>query len=118
MAKAKFRNPDSHHYSRLGRGRKKMLRWKKPDGRHNKLRQGLKSRGPYVQVGYGSPKSIKGKVKGKLPILVRNFKDFEKATKENIIIIGKIGMKKRNEIIKKAQEKGIEIRNLRKENKK
>ncbi len=38
-------------------------------------------------------------------------KDLEKANKENIIIIGKMGKKKKIEIAKRAKEKNIAIYN-------
>ena len=51
-------------------------------------------------------------IQNKKPVLVNNLKDLEKVEKRDIMIIGKVGKKKRIEIVKKAKEKGILIYNF------
>lgn len=91
--------------SRLGKGRKKKQVWRAPKGRHSKTR--LKRKGYPVKVMVGFRQAQKAK-----PAMISNVRDLEKIRKGEIAIIGKIGMKKKIEIAKKAKEKGISIHNL------
>jgi large subunit ribosomal protein L32e len=34
--------------------------WRKPKGRHNKLRRQIKAKGPLPRPGYGSPAAVRG----------------------------------------------------------
>jgi len=100
--------------SRLGRGRKKKQVWRAAKGRHNKMRNKMKGYPAIVEVGHKKEKK-ENKV-----VLIYNLKDLKKIEKKNKeIIIGKVGNKKREEIIKYAKENKIKIKNLnKKENKK
>ena len=95
--------------------------WRKPRGRRNKVRLKLKGRQPMVETGYGSPRAVRGLLRNGLrPVLVHNVEELMKINKEEecAIIAGTVGKKKRLQIIKKAQEMGIVIANLREEEKK
>ena len=98
-------------HSRLGRRRKKLQKWARPTGRHNKMREKRKGVPVCVSIGYGSDKKFRGKIQGKQPVFVENLKQLERVEKNQIAIIGKIGNKKKFEIAKKAKEKNIEIKN-------
>lgn len=114
----KFIRQDVSRYSKLGKNRKKLQKWRKPKGRDSKMRLKRKSYPATVSIGYSSNKKLSGKIENLTPTLIKNQKDLEKATKENIIIIsGKLGAKKKLEFIKQAQEKKLKILNI-KENKK
>jgi len=92
----------------------RMDSWRRPRGKHNKVRRKWKSRPPMVEVGYGSPREVKGLLSnGKKPVLVHNVEELEKINKEKevAVIASTVGKRKRLEIIKKAQELGIEIYN-------
>ena len=102
----KFLRRSMDRYSKLGKRRKKVLKWRKPTGRHNKMRD--KRRGYPANVSIGYKKSERKK-----QFLVNNIKDLEKIKKEDLIIIGKVGKKKREEILKKAKEKGINFSNIK-----
>ena len=67
------------------------------------------------RVGYKKPKTLSGKIKGKIPRIVYNISELERAGKDKyfIIIIGKVGARKKLEIIKKAAEMKFEILNVR-----
>ena len=65
-----------------------------------------------VSIGYAKNKKISGLIDGLKPLLVYNTKDIEKASKNNIIIIGKVGAKKKLEIIKQVGEKKLKILNV------
>ena len=73
----------------------------------------MKSQPISPTIGHRSPRKESGRIKNLAPILVHNLNDLEKAGKESIVIIAKIGAKKKLEIIKKAQEKNIKIFNVR-----
>jgi large subunit ribosomal protein L32e len=105
MTKKKFIRRNWTKASRLGRKRKKKQVWRAPKGRHSKTR--LKRKGYPIKVMIGFKQTPKLK-----PVSVRNVKDLEKVRKGESAIVGKVGMKKRIEIAKKAKEKGIVINNL------
>ena len=89
--------------------------WRRPKGIHNKIRKKLKGKPKPVETGYGSPNEVKGLLpNGKKPVLVYNVEDLQKVNKETdaIIIASTVGRKKRNEILKKAFEIGLEVWNL------
>ena len=102
----KFLRRTSNRYSKLGRKRKKKQKWRRPTGRDNKMREKRKGYPKIVSIGY--KKSEKEKQK---PILVNNISDLKKV-KSNNLIIGKVGKKKRIEIVKKAKEMNLQISNI------
>lgn len=108
----KFLRRDSNRYSKLGKNRKKKQKWIAPKGRDNKMREKRKGYPAVVSIGYCSDKKQKGKINGKIPLVVRSLKDLEKATKENILLTGKLGDKKKYEIAKKAKEMKLEFENF------
>ena len=88
--------------SKLGKRRKKKQVWRRPTGRDNKMREKRKGRGVIVSIGYK-------KESQKKQIVIRNVKDLDKIHKNEIIILGGVGKKKKLEILKKAKEKKLEI---------
>jgi large subunit ribosomal protein L32e len=95
--------------------RNSMESWRRPKGIHNKMRKKLKGRPRMVEVGYGSPKEIKGLLpNGKRPVIVHNVEELEKIDKEKeaAIIASTVGKRKRKQIINKAKELNIEIFNI------
>jgi large subunit ribosomal protein L32e len=111
MAK-KFLRRNWTKASRLGRGRKKKQVWRAAKGRHNKMRNKMKGYPSIVEIGY---KKNKNQDK---PIIVYNLEELKKVDKKSTIILGKIGKKKREEIIKYAIENKIKIKNLNRKEKK
>ena len=112
MAERKFIRRDSNRYSKIGKKRKKLQKWRKPKGRDNQMR--LKRHGypKNVSIGYKKPKKESGKIKGKIPVLVKNVAELNKVSKNKIIIVGKVGAKKKLEIIKKSKEMKIPLANI------
>jgi len=98
-------------YSKLGRNRKKKQVWRKPKGRDNKMREKRRGYPPIVSIGYRTNKKERGKINNQNPLTINNLKELENIEEKNIII-GRVGKKKKLEIIKKAKEKGIKIHNL------
>ncbi len=112
----KFLRQDLKRHSKLGKGRKKMHKWRKPKGRHSKMREKRFGYPLSPSIGFKKPRKEIGKVDGKIPVLVHNVYDLSKVGKNNSVILAKIGAKKKIEVIKLAQEKGIKILNLGEKN--
>lgn len=104
MGKIKFLRRISNRYSCLGKGRKKKQKWRKPTGRHNKMREKRVGKPCVVSIGYGKQEKQKR-------IMIQNVKDLDRINNE-VAIVGKVGKKKKIEIAKKAKEKGIKLSNL------
>jgi len=88
--------------------------WRKPKGRHSKMRKHERGRGRLPKPGYGSPAAMRGLDRqGFLPVRVFNPKELEKLNpeKDKAVIASVVGRKKRLEILKKAEEKGIAVAN-------
>lgn len=107
--KPRFLRKDWHKISNLGLRRKNKQVWRKAKGRHNKLREKKKSHGKNPSIGYRSPRLIRGSINGLMPVLVKNVQDLKKVGKENIAVIANIGLKKKIEVVKKAEEMKISI---------
>lgn len=108
----KFLRHTSHKYSKLGLRRKKKQIWRRPTGRDNKMREQRRGKPPIVSIGYSKNKKDKGKVNNKIPKIVQNIKDLNNIQKDQIIVLGKVGKKKKIEIAKKAKELKIEVYNF------
>ncbi len=104
---AKFLKRTWNRYSKLGKGRKKKQVWRRPKGRDNKMREKRKGYPMVVSVGYKKKKSEKKNI-----IVVRNIEDLEKTEKNDMIIMGNVGKKKKIEIAKKAIKMKIPIQNI------
>lgn len=111
--KPDFFRKDSFKISRLGKGRKKKLKWRMPTGRHNKVREKEKSYPTQPSIGYRSPKKVRGYVYGLKIKFVSNLKELNQLNKqEEIAIIRNVGLKKKKEILQKAKELGIKVYGL------
>ena len=109
--KPDFKRQDAHKKKRLSR-----TGYRKPRGLHSKVR--LNKRG-YVKKanhGYGSPAEAKNlHPSGLFPFVVENVSMLERIdpSKEGIIISSTVGMKKKIEIVNKAEELKIKILNVK-----
>jgi large subunit ribosomal protein L32e len=106
--KPAFMRQEGYRHKRLGDS------WRRPRGRHSKLRKGEKARGRKPSVGYSSPRAVKGlTAEGKKPVHVSNRADLEKLDpkREVAVIKAGVGKKKRMEIAREAEEKKIEVLN-------
>jgi len=110
----KFLRTGTKKYKKLGK--KKKEKWRRARGRDNKIREKRKSRPRKVEIGLRTNKKGRGKIKGKDPIFIENLKQAEKVRKGDLIIIRRVGKKKRQEIEKKIKEKGGKIINLSRKN--
>lgn len=87
---------------RLGRKQKSKQKWRRPRGKHGKMREGKHGQ-RRIKIGLKQENQKQG------ILIVRNLKDLENAKDE--IIIARIGKKKRIEIEKKAKERNIKVLN-------
>ena len=104
----KFLRRDWKRHSKLGKKRKKKQTWRRPTGRDNKMREKRKGYPKIVQIGY---KNKESKIE---EVFVYNLNDLRKVGtgKGKKVCIGKVGKKKRIEIVKKAKEMKITFENL------
>ncbi len=108
--KRKFKRQDYHRYKKLKKG------WRRPRGRHSKLRKGKSGNPPKPKIGYGAPKKEKGFVNGKKVVFVNNLSELnavEKSENIAVMISSKIGLKKLEVLFKKANELGLSVMNTK-----
>lgn len=110
--KPKFLRRDSVKLSKLGKGRKKKQVWRRPTGRHNKMREHIRGHPVSVSVGYKTDSISRGMIEEKNPVYVENVKQLEKLRENEVPVLRNIGMKKKIEIAKRAKELDIKIHNL------
>lgn len=106
--KPAFRRANHHKFQRLDSN------WRRPRGLQGKQRRHYKAKGAIAQVGYGSPKAVKGlHPSGYAEVLVNNLNEAESvdAEVEAIRIAAKVGARKRALIESKAAELGIKVLN-------
>ena len=108
----RFLRSDTRRHLRLGKKRRKLQKWRNPRGRHNKIRRQRRNYPLRVKIGYKSPVAQSGLIDNLRPILVHNLKEVSSLKKDSIIIIARIGAKKKLEVIKKANELGLKIMNI------
>ncbi len=106
--KPKFRRQESWRYKRVSEI------WRKPDGIDSKMRISKKGWPKLVEVGYRGPRKARGlHPSGYEEILVRNVDDLTQVNSETqaIRIAHTVGMKKRAEILSRADERHIHVLN-------
>ena len=107
--KIKFLRRTWNRFSKLGKGRKKKQKWRNPTGRHNKMRAKERNYPRTVSIGYRTDRSDRERFNGMKKILVYNVKDLESVGKNEVALLGKIGSKKKIEVLKKAKEMKINV---------
>lgn len=90
-------------------------KWRRQRGIQNKLRRGFKSRGSRPEVGFGSPKKVKGLTRqGLIPVIIKNIKELNNVNKTNSIILSsKLGGKNKIKILSKIKELNLSIHNIK-----
>jgi len=113
MKKRKFLRRLTKALLRLGRKKKKKRKWRRPRGRHSKVRKKRKGYVKPVSIGYGKPKEKKGLIKGLKPVVVHNVEELKKVKQDEIAIIASgIGKKKKIEMAKIILENNIKVLNF------
>ncbi|MBM3199440.1 hypothetical protein FJZ53_00790 [Candidatus Woesearchaeota archaeon] len=89
--------------------------WRRPRGRHSKMRLRKKGRRKRPSMGYSSPQLVRGlNPDGVKEKLVYNLEDLSSVGKnEGVIISGNIGLRKKIEMLKKIQELKLTLLNLK-----
>ncbi len=103
-----FKRQEWFRYVRLGDS------WRRPRGLHSKMRRGVKYRVNLVSTGYRGPKEVRGlHPSGFQEVMVYRVEDLEGVDpKKQAARIGhSVGSRKREEIEKIADEKGIRVLN-------
>jgi large subunit ribosomal protein L32e len=104
---AKFLRRDAKRFSKFGKGKGKKAKWRNPTGRDNKMREKRKGYPAVVSIGYKKSSDSKREI-----IKISNIKDLESSTKGQILVLGRIGAKKRAQIAKKSVELKLEFENF------
>ena len=107
-----FVRSDTNRFSRLGKGRRKLRKWRRARGKSNKMRLNRAGYSSVPKVGFGTPRKEAHKVGGLIPKLVHNLKELEALGKNHAAIIARVGARKKLELIKKADELKIKVINL------
>ncbi|MGC8663315.1 MAG: 50S ribosomal protein L32e [Thermoplasmata archaeon] len=105
-----FRRQEWFRYKKLGSA------WRKPKGKHSKMREHRGYRPPIVDSGFRGPKKVRYlHPSGYRDVLVHNLKELEKlnAEKDAVRIASNVGNKKKKDIYNKAKELGLKVLNYR-----
>lgn len=108
-----FLRSDTNRHSRLGKNRKRLQKWRRPRGRHNKIRRKRTGYPSRVEIGFKQATATTGLIDNKQPLLVHNLAELARATSKNCIIIARIGAKKKMELLKKIDEMKLTVVNMR-----
>ena len=110
--KPDFFRREWHRYLRLGRKSKKKRVWRDSKGRHSKVRLKIKGKPLRPSVGFQENKEIRGFIDGIKPVFIETLEQLSKVEKnEGVIISGKLGKRKRMQILEEANKKGLKILN-------
>ena len=112
----KKRKPKFVRY--LYRRYKKLRRsgYRRPKGRHNKMRLRIFGKPRMVSISYGAPKKARGlHPSGYAEVLIHNAEELENVdpATQAVRIASSVGTKKKLEILKKAEKLGIKVLNPR-----
>src|SRR3989344_7252291 len=91
------------------------LKWKKPRGKHNKIRLGKGGKRARPKIGYANTNNLKYKINNLMPFMIKNENDISLIDKnKHIAIISKnLGTKKRIPIIKKLLDSSMQVANIK-----
>src|SRR3989344_2432768 len=89
--------------------------WRAPKGIHSKLRRKFKGHIKQPVIGYRSPKPVRFlTAEGLKQILVKNIRDLKNIdSKNSILIIANIGLRKKLELLKKINELKFNVSNIK-----
>ncbi|MBI4441164.1 hypothetical protein HY639_03280 [Candidatus Woesearchaeota archaeon] len=92
------------------------LKWRRPTGRHSKIKHQFKGSRKMPSCGYRSPVAVRGLTRhGYVPVVVYTMADLERVNpKTDTVIIGStVGNRKRALFLAKIIEKNLRVHNVR-----
>ncbi|MBN3037477.1 MAG: 50S ribosomal protein L32e [Candidatus Diapherotrites archaeon] len=101
-------------FARQNASEKKRVgsRWRKPRGIDSKQRQQRQEKGAHPRIGYSQPRAIRGMhPTGVREILVNNLAGLEGCAGKAVRIASAVGKRKREGILKKAEEMKLRVLN-------
>lgn len=104
----KFRRSEYHRYKRLGES------WRRPRGRHHKMRRSFEGKPASPGIGYRGKAVLRGlHPSGYVEVLVHAPKELESLDRNTqaVRIAGGVGKKKREVILKKAKKLKLKVLN-------
>jgi len=107
----RFLRTDTRRFLKFGKRKKSWRTWRKAKGIHSKIRKRRAGYPSRPSIGYATPRKNAGLVKGLKPVLVHNVEELKKADKKSIVILARVGAKKKLEILKLAQEMKLPVLN-------
>lgn len=107
----RFLRTDTRRFLKFGKRKKSWRTWRKAKGIHSKIRRRRAGYPARPSIGYATPRKEAGLIKGLKPLLVHNLEELKQADKKTIIILARVGAKKKLAILKKAQELKIPVSN-------
>ena len=89
--------------------------WRQPKGMHSKLRRKRRGHATHPSPGFSAPKAVRGlHPSGLKQIIISALNQLETIKKgEGVLISSKVGIKKKLELIKKAQELKLPLLNIK-----
>lgn len=96
--------------------KKKALgeKWRRPAGIHSKKRRKFRGAGPYVGMGYSSPRLVRGLTpEGFKGIIIHSIADLKKLTEKAAYLGATVGTKKKIAILEEAKKLGVRILNIK-----
>lgn len=112
MRKIKFLRSDTVRHVRIGSKQRKLQKWRKPRGRHSKIRRKHFSYPRQPGIGYKRPAAVSGLVKGTRPVYVASLHELQHVPSGGAIIISRrIGAKKKIDFLRIIQEKKLVLIN-------
>ena len=104
--KPNYKRVQGHQFKKLSK-----LKWRRPKGKGNKVRRQRRGKSLMLQVGFKSPKEVRGLNKeGLREILVSNVSDLAQITKGCVAVISSgVGRRKKIEILNEVKKKNIKI---------
>jgi large subunit ribosomal protein L32e len=91
------------------------FRWRKPKGIQSKMRLSIKGKRNSPSLGYSSPSKVKGLSKEGLKVVrVLRSSEIDLLNKEeNVIVVGKIGQRKKVAVLEKCKKLGFKVVNVK-----
>ncbi len=108
--KPTYKRVQSHQFAKLSE-----TKWRRPKGMGNKVRRGRKGKPSMPEVGYGSPKEVRGFNKaGYEEVIVSNVADLANVGKGQAAVISStVGGRKKMAILTEAKAKKIVVSNVK-----